>query len=236
LLGQAVTDSATISGLATQPANPVINLTGAAGAAAGGTITFKLYGPADTGCGDLVYTSAAVTVSGNDTYNSPAPQFVPTLAGEYHWVAEYSGNLPNNNGTTHNATCADANEDVVVSTVPSSMTTAQTWIPRDSATISAPAGSGNLAGTVSFALYASGDCATGGDTPIYSTTRPVSGASPQTVNTADSASQPAAQGAGSYSWLVSYDSTGNDAQRDIPASCHETSSLTINNGGTVSSP
>ena len=44
-LGQAVTDSATLGGTATQPANPVINLTGTGGAAAGGTITFKLYGP-----------------------------------------------------------------------------------------------------------------------------------------------------------------------------------------------
>jgi hypothetical protein len=36
------------------------------------------------------------------------------------------------------------------------------------------------------------------------------------------------------SWKVSYDST-NPAQRDIPASCHETSALTVTNGGTVSS-
>jgi hypothetical protein len=34
---------------------------------------------------------------------------------------------------------------------------------------------------------------------------------------------------------VSYDST-NAAQRDIPGSCHETSSLTITNGGTINSP
>ena len=234
-LGAAVTDSARLTGTATQPASPVINLTGTAGAAAGGTIVFKLYGPSDTGCGTLVYTSGAVTVSGNATYTSPNPQFVPEAAGNYHWVAVYNGNSPNTNGVTHNAACTDANEDVTVTTVASSMRTAQTWIPRDSATISAPSG-GNLAGTVSFALYASSDCAVGGDSPIYSTTRPVSGASPVTVNTADSASQPAAQNAtGSYSWSVSYDST-NPAQRDIPASCHETSALTITNGGTISSP
>ncbi len=228
LLGNTVSDSATISGLATQPADPVINLTGTAGAAAGGTITFKLYGPSTTGCGTLKYTSAAVTVSGDGTYNTPNPQFAPAATGTYHWVAEYSGNLPNNNSTDHNTTCNDTNENVVVSSVPSSMTTAQTWVPRDSATVSASAG-GNMAGTVSFELYASSDCAVGGDSPIYSTTRPVSGASPVTVNTADSASQPAAQNAsGSYSWSVSYDST-NQAQDDIAASCHETSSLTINN-------
>jgi hypothetical protein len=40
---------------------------------------------------------------------------------------------------------------------------------------------------------------------------------------------------GSFSWKVSYDST-NLAQRDIPPSCHETSSLIVTNGGTISSP
>ena len=54
-----------------------------------------------------------MTVSGNNTYNTPAPQFVPTAAGTYHWVAVYSGSLPNTNGTTHNAACTDTNEDVV---------------------------------------------------------------------------------------------------------------------------
>jgi hypothetical protein len=234
-VGGAVTDSAALSGTATQPANPVIKLTGTAGAAAGGTITFKLYGPGD--CSTLAYTSATVTVSGNGTYNTPTPQFVAALPGTYHWVAAYSGNSPNTNGLTHNADCSDtAHEDVLVSTVASSMTTAQRWVPNDSATISAPAG-GNLAGTVSFKLYASNDCGVlGGDTDIYNTTRPASEGSPQTVSTLAATTQPAAQlVSGSFSWSVSYHST-NGAQRDIPASCQETSSLTITNGGTVSSP
>jgi hypothetical protein len=226
-LGNTVSDSATISGLATQPADPVINLTGAPGAAAGGTITFKLYGPADTGCGALVYTSAAVTVSGNNTYNSPNPQFQPASAGKYHWVAVYSGNLPNNSATTHNGLCNDGGEDVVVSTVPSSMTTAQTWVPNDSATISATAG-GNLAGKAYFTLYPSSDC-TG--TAVYSTPTgvTVSGSSPRTVSTSNST---AVSATGDYSWSVSYDST-NPAQDDIAATCHETSSLTIDNDTTT---
>jgi hypothetical protein len=232
VLGGALTDQATLGGTATQPANPVINLTGTGGAAAGGTITFKLYGPSSSGCGTLVYTSPTVAVSGNGNYDTPAPQYTSTAAGDFHWVAVYSGNSPNTNGKTHNATCTDTNEDVTVSTVASSMTTAQTWIPRDSATISAPSG-GNLAGTVSFSLYASGDCGVAGsDAAIYSTTRPVAGASSQTVRTADSAIQPAAQTAGTYSWSVSYDST-NPAQDDIAATCHETSSLTIDNDTTT---
>ena len=226
-LGSAVTDTATLSGLATQPANPVINTTGSAGAAAGGTITFKLYGPSDTGCGPLVHTSSAVTVSGNGTYGPVS--FSPTSAGTYHWVAEYSGNLPNNSSTTHNTQCTDTDEDVVVNTVPSSLTSAQRWVPNDSVTVTAPSGSGNLAGTVSFDLYASADCS---GTAIYSTTASVSGASPQTVSTSNTTARTTS---GSFSWKVSYDST-NAAQRDIPDSCHETSALTISNGGTVSSP
>ncbi len=235
-LGTAVTDSAVLTGTATKPASPVINLTGTAGPAADGTITFKLYGPSSSSCGSLVYTSPTVAVSGNGTYDTPAPQFVPSTAGDYHWVAVYSGSSPNTNGLTHNAGCTDTQEDVTVTSVPSSMTTAQGWVPSDSATISAPAGSGSLAGTVSFKLYASNDCAVGGDTHIYTVTRSVSGASPQTVSTIGAATQPAAQlASGSFSWSVDYDST-NAAQRDIPASCHETSSLIINNGGTVTSP
>ena len=114
----------------------------------------------------------------------------------------------------------------------SSLTSAQSWVPNDSATISAPAGSGNLAGTVSFDLYAYGDCTR--RRAIYSTTAsrlrglPADGVDVEHDVQAQTAS-------GIFSWQVSYDST-NPAQRDIPASCHETSALTIANGGTISSP
>ncbi|SFS07550.1 hypothetical protein SAMN04487846_2252 [Microbacterium sp. cf046] len=225
-LGAAVTDSASLGGTATQPANPIINLTGTGGAAAGGTITIKLYGP--NNCTTLAYTSPTVAVSGNGVYNTPAPQFVPGAAGTYHWVAVYSGSSPNTNGTTHNAACGDSNEDVVVQTVASSLRSAQTWVPNDAVTVTAPAG-GALAGTVSFDLYATSDCS---GSAIYSTTAAVAGASPQVVSTSNTTAQSAS---GSFSWKVSYDST-NPGQRDIPASCHETSALTIANGGLISSP
>ena len=231
-LGSSVTDSATLSGTANQPTANIIETTLAAaqgGAPAGGTITFKLYGPrpAAGGCGPLVYTSpTGVPVSGNDTYASGS--FTPTAAGAYDWVATYSGNSPNTNTVTHNAACTDGNERVTITTVAASMTTAQTWVPRDSATISASAG-GALAGTVSFTLYPTSNCS---GTAIDSATASVAGASPQTVG---SGAFPAQAASGSFSWSVSYDST-NPAQRDIPASCHETSALTVTNGGTISSP
>jgi hypothetical protein len=168
-------------------------------------------------------------VSGNATYGTPNPQFVPTLTGTYYWVASYSGSSPNTLSATHNTDCADLNEDVTITSVPSSMTTAQRWVPNDSATISAPAGSGLLAGTVTFTLYPTADC-TG--SPVFpSATVAVAGASPQTVSTSNTT---AVTASGSFSWKVSYDST-NSAQRDIPDSCLETSTLAIANGGTATS-
>ena len=223
-LGNAVTDSATLGGTATQPASPVINLTGTAGAAAGGTITFKLFGPSDTGCGTLVYTSPTVAVSGNGTYNSPAPQFVPTAAGDYHWVAVYSGNSPNTNAKTHNADCTDTNEDVTVQSVTPTLSTAQRWVPNDSATITATAG-GDLTGSVSFTLFPSDDC-TG--TAVYgpvSVPMPAGAGLSETVSTSNST---AITASGDFSWSVSYDST-NPAQEDVAASCSEVSSLMIDN-------
>jgi len=229
-LGGTVSDSATLGGTATQPADPVINLTGTAGAAAGGTITFKLYGP--NNCTTLAYTSPTVAVTGNNTYGTPAPQFQPTLAGTYHWVAEYSGNLPNTNARTHNSGCTETSEDVTMTSVPSTLTSAQRWVPNDSVTITAPAGTGSLAGTVSFELFANSTC-TG--TALYSLTNAaVAGASPQTVSTANTTTV-VVTATGSYWWKVSYTST-NPAQRSIPASCNETTALTIANGTSVTSP
>lgn len=74
---------------------------------------------------------------------------------------------------THNADCTDAQEDVVVSTVASSLTTAQRWVPNDSATITAPAG-GTLAGTVTFQLFTNATCS---GTAKYTQDVAVSGAS-----------------------------------------------------------
>jgi hypothetical protein len=223
VLGSPVTDTATLSGTANQPGTPAINPT-TAGAPAGGTITFALFGP--NNCTTVAFTSAPVTVSGDGTYGPVS--FTPTAVGTYHWVASYSGSLPNTLGTTHNTDCTDANEDVVVQAVNSSLTTAQSFIPNDSATVTAPAG-GNLAGSVAFAVFESSDCS---GTAIYTQTVAVSGASPRTVSTTNTT---VSTTAANVSWRISYDST-NPAQEDIPATCLEKTALTIDNGGTVSSP
>jgi hypothetical protein len=223
LLGSPITDTATLSGTANQPGTPAINPT-TAGAAAGGTITFTLYGP--NNCSTVAFTSAAVPVSGDGTYGPVS--FTPTAIGTYHWAATYSGSLPNTLGTSHNGDCSDANEDVVVNPVPSSMTSAQSFIPNDSATVSAAQG-GALAGSVKFEVFESSDCS---GTAIYTQTVSVSGTSPRTVSTTNTT---VSTTAANVSWRLTYTST-NSGQKSIPATCLEKTALTIDNDGTATSP
>ena len=229
VVGTAVSDVATLRGTAPKPTGDVIHTSApdpTTRTKAAGTITFQLYGPSDTACGNLVYTSSAVAVTGDGTY-SPAA-FKPTDAGTYHWVASYTGDAPNTLDVAHNTDCTATKENVTITTVASSLTSAQTWVPSDAATVTASAG-GALAGQVTFQFFTSADCS---GTPAWSATKDVAGASPQTVA---SGNAPAQTATGSFSWKVAYAST-NPAQRSIPASCHETSALTITNGGAVTSP
>jgi hypothetical protein len=138
LLGQAVTDTATLTGTAHQPGSPVIN--GPLGAVAGGSINFMLFGPSSVGCGSLASGFPAngitVSVAGDNTYDSVS--FTPTATGTYHWVASYSGNPPNTLATSHNTTCTDTGEDVVVQQL-------------QTTTVTTPVnGSGTTVSTVSF--------------------------------------------------------------------------------------
>lgn len=136
---------------------------------------------------------------------------------------------PNNLASPHNGDCSDTNEDVVVSAVQSHLTSAQSFIPNDSATVTAPAVSGNLNGSVTFNVYETADCS---GPLLYTQTVTVTGGSPQTVSTTNTTKSTTAA---HVSWLVSYHSN-NPAQLDIPANCFEKTDLTISNDGTIPSP
>jgi hypothetical protein len=222
LLGNPISDTATLTGTANEPGTPVINPT-TAGSPASGTITFTAFGPND--CSTIAFTTTRA-VNGDGTYGPVS--FTPTAVGTYHWAASYNGDPPNTLGTDHNLNCTDTNEDVVVQSVPSSMTSAQSFIPNDSATVTAPAG-GNLSGTVTFKAFESSDCS---GTAIVNQTVSVSGPSGTTVHTTNTT---VSTTAANVSWLVSYDSN-NTAQQSISAKCFEKTALSIDNDGTVSSP
>jgi hypothetical protein len=77
LLGTPVHDAATLSG----------------GESPTGTIAFRAYGPGDPTCSAAPAFTVTVAVSGNGSYASA--DFTPTAAGEYRWVASYSGDRLN---------------------------------------------------------------------------------------------------------------------------------------------
>jgi hypothetical protein len=78
-----------------------------------GQITFKLYPPSDapndTACSGKPIFTSSVGVHGNGAYTSSS--FVPTSAGAYLWVAQYSGDHANHPAGT---ACRDAGETGVV--------------------------------------------------------------------------------------------------------------------------
>jgi hypothetical protein len=228
MLGNPVTDTVALSGTSNQPGTPAINPT-TAGAPAGGTITFTLVKSDCTTLATGTGTNPqSVPVSGNGTYGPVS--FTPDAIGTYYWKAAYTPATgdPNNLASTFNGDCSDPNEDVVVGPVPSSMTSQQSFIPNDKATVAASLG-GNLAGSVTFEVFESSDCS---GTAIYTQTVPVSGASPQTVSTTNTT---VSTTAANVSWRLTYTST-NPAQRSIPANCLEKTALAIDNDGTATSP
>jgi hypothetical protein len=209
-IGNPISDTATLSGTANQPGTPVINPT-TAGGPAGGTITFRLYGPGDTNCtGTPVFTSLAIPVSGdNNNYNSG--NFTPTSAGTYRWTAVYSGDSPNTLGA--NSPCNAANETTVVNPRQPTILTNATAGPvplgssiDDTATLAntAPKPNGDPAGgTITFTAYGPHANTTTCTTVAYTSVVNVSGNGNYTASSGTGGTfTPTA--AGTYNWIAVY--------------------------------
>jgi hypothetical protein len=204
-VGNPISDTATLSGVTNN---------------AGGTITFRAFGPDDANCsGTAAFTSQPIAVDGNGDYNSG--NFTPTATGTYFWVANYSGDGTNDPSAT---ACDDANEQSVVNKAASTLETAQSFYPNDTATVSATAG-GNPTGDVTFTLFQSADCS--GTVLLGPVTVPLSGGQASTNNTTVAVSTST-----TVSWQVAY---SGDTSHDPVSSCVENTQLTITNGGPVSS-
>jgi hypothetical protein len=226
-LGNPITDNAFLEGTAYQPGDdgpdvtyPSIEAT--MDTPANGTITFTLFGPDDcTSIPTGWLTDIVVDVSGDRPPPGPpayTASFTPTQVGEFTWVATYSGNDPNTLGAGP-TDCPDANEAVVV-TGNAHLSTAQDWLPNDTATLT---GDTNLNGTLTFTLYHSADC-TGTPVSGQSYTVPVDNAASGTeFTTSNTTFKVELANAGDYSWLVNYD---DDTLTDPPDTC-ETTNLTI---------
>jgi hypothetical protein len=224
-LGNPITDSASLTGTAFQPGTngpnatyPTINATMTV--PADGSITFTLFGPGDCTSVPTGFSPITVTVSG-DTPPPYTASFTPTQVGTFTWVAQYSGDNPNTNGAGPTA-CPDANEAVTV-TGNAQSTTAQNWLPNDSATIT---GDTNLNGTLTFQLYTGDNCGVSSGSAVpgqsYSFTL-TNVPSPATRTTTNTTFRVTDANEGAYSWLVHYDDT---TLTDPPDRC-ETSTVSI---------
>jgi len=221
-VGTALDDSATLSGTALKPDGVT---------PATGTITFSLYGPSASPVCTTAIATRVVNVSGDGNYTasngSGTGSLTPTTPGTYYWIAVYSGDPPNTLGVS--GKCGDANEASIVQQLQPTISTAQTFTVKDSATISVAAGAGNLTGNVRFRLYNNATCSTVAPNELLfdSGAIAVSGASPQTKETGTftiTTSKPV------LSWLVEYTST-NAGHKDVTSTCNtENASLLISNG------
>jgi hypothetical protein len=168
--------------------------------AAGGTITFRLY--SDSLCANEVSTGLTpVNVSGSGNYNSG--DFTPLVVGTYYWRAFYSGD-PNTSTDPSSTLCGDAGETSIVNPIQSGISTHQSVIPNDAATIT-----GGGSGTVHFRLYAGTLC---DGTALVDQTRPVVSGAASTNNTTVSVDAD-----GTYSWLVEY--SGDDTHTGATSTC-----------------
>ena len=173
------------------------------------------------------------------TYGGPPTVgFAPQSPGIYHWKATYSGDSPNTLGDTDNDTCQDANERVEIQRLQPSMTTAQRFVPNDSATITVAPGAGDLAGSVVLKLYVNDNTCT--DPPDYETTPAINittGTGTALSRTVTSSNTTAYSTTGTtFHWVVTYTST-NPAHLSVSSPCtNEHSSITISNGAAEPTP
>jgi hypothetical protein len=212
----SVTDTATVTGTGGGGTPPVPT----------GTVAFFLCQPSEldangacsTGGTQIGTPAAGETLSPTANPSQASAQseaFTPTVVGKHCWRAVYSGD------TNYDATTDfDSATECFTVTGQASLTTAQNWLPNDSATISGPT---TLSGTATFTLYHDLTCGAGGGAIVYGPVGvAVSGASPQTVGTSNTTTVVDATD-GNYSWKVSY----ADAVLGAPTDKCETTSITI---------
>jgi hypothetical protein len=225
-LGSPVTDSAVLGDTSNQPGTPAINPT-TPGAPAGGTITFTLLKNDCTTLATGTGTNPqSVTVNGNGTYSV---SFTPDAVGTYHWKATYAPATgdPNNIGSTFNGDCSHATETVVVSDT-TSAASQQTWLPNDTATVTAAHGA-PLNGTLSIQLFTGDNCGATTGSPVggqlYSKTLTnATSAADRTLTMTNTTFT--VQATSAVSWLVTFTST----DPNVAGSSHcELTSLTITN-------
>jgi hypothetical protein len=199
-----------------------------------GTVTFFVCDPTQTvggacpdGHGTQVGNSVGTTgISGSNPPASSADSSAVTVnkTGTWCFRAVYTPGGANGSNYTGSEDASSGECFTVTDTTAS--TSAQTWLPNDTATITSAHGA-PLNGTLSMQLYTDGACGAAGGTAVsgqlYSTTL-TNAASPATLTTNNKTFT--VNTSTSVSWQVTFTSTDPNVQG---SSTCESTSLTINN-------
>ena len=187
-----------------------------------GAVTFKLY--SDSLCanqvGGDIAGSALADPEPDGVWTSTGTYSGAALApGTYYWRAFFAGD--SENAATSTA-CGDANETTTISKLDATIATKEVLVPNDSATIGG-GGTFDSSGTATFQLFKPGDTTCANPVALDGTTNPtVSGASPQTVSTANTRNTDTLAGShaaaiGTWRWKVVY--SGDLTHNGITSSC-----------------
>jgi hypothetical protein len=191
IIGGSIHDSSTLTG---------------ATATAGGTVTYRVY--TNSTCTTLAAVGtdinpaqpSAVTVTNHIVPDSANVTFLH--AGDFYWQASYSGDAYNNSAIS---TCTD--EHLVVTKNAPGISTAQSLVPDDTATISGA--TSNAGGTITFSLYGPSDATCSG-TAAFTETVNVSGNGDYNTTNRTDASPFVASTAGTWRWKVVYSGDANN--------------------------
>jgi hypothetical protein len=221
-IGESIRDRAVITGSGTFATPPK------------GSVTFRVCKVVSPTLCELADPNIQVVSTHSLATNTDNPvtlfssAFTPSTPGRYCFRADWTGDTTYGNKSDNSAL-----ECFTVVTIPTTTTTAQSWFPNDSATISTAGPAGfNLTGSVAFSLHKTSNCS---DTALYSQTVniPASAGLEETVKTTngngidggDEAPTDFAVVAateGTYSWLVVYTPAATDTAHTGSSSvCHD---------------
>jgi hypothetical protein len=206
-----------------------------------GTVAYTVYSneactvQATTGSGNQIDGQpGSVTVNSDGTVpNSSEVTF--QQSGTYYWQAKYSGDQNYNSATSE---CKS--ETLVVNKLNSTISTAQSWTPQDTATID------HSGGTVVFTLLknvTNAATCTGGTT-VFGPTSPIAvvdasgkGSGPFRASTSNTTFSVTSVTSGdTYYWKAEY-ASGDSNHKDVSSSCQESTAFSsLSNGSSVTSP
>lgn len=164
---------------------------------ASGEISFEVFAADDPACEGTALAQSSATVSGEGEYASG--DFEPTVAGDYHWTARYSGDEPAESACEAISAVSKASPELTGNATSGVVGGAI----HDEVTLT---GGFSAGGDVTFSVYGPGD--TGCDTPLDTSTGTLS-------NDEASSDDFVPQSAGDFRWSASYPGDANNEPFDL---------------------